>query len=82
MEKTLYMKEEKLNMAFKMLDLDGNGKISKDELKTVLGSDETYQGKEDSFWDEMIAEVDKNGDGEIDYHEFIEMMKNISLKKI
>ncbi len=83
------MKEEKLYMAFKMLDLDGNGKISKDELKTVLGGnrrliakysfflvyyyrhkqiqkgDESYQGKDDRFWDDMIGEVDKNGDGEV-----------------
>jgi len=41
------MKEEKLNMAFKMLDLDGNGKISRDELKNVLGGDSTYSDKGD-----------------------------------
>jgi Ca2+-binding protein (EF-Hand superfamily) len=38
MEKTLYLKEEKLYLAFKMFDKDGNGKISADELKEVLGS--------------------------------------------
>ena len=38
MEKNLYMKEEKLFMAFKMFDLDGSGKISANELKQVLGS--------------------------------------------
>ena len=29
----------------------------------------------------MIKEVDKNGDGEIDYSEFIDMMNTITLKK-
>ena len=38
MEKNIYMKEEKLYMAFKMFDLDGSGKISANELKQVLGS--------------------------------------------
>lgn len=38
MEKSLYMKEEKLAQAFRMFDVDGNGKISREELKQVLGS--------------------------------------------
>jgi len=38
METNLYLKEEKLFMAFKMFDKDGNGKISAQELKEVLGS--------------------------------------------
>jgi Ca2+-binding EF-hand superfamily protein len=31
------MQEDKLYMTFKMFDLDGNGKISSDELQKVLG---------------------------------------------
>lgn len=37
-EKSIYMKEEKLFMAFKMFDIDGSGKISAEELKQILGS--------------------------------------------
>ena len=38
-EKGVYMKEEKLFMAFKMFDIDGSGKISAEELKQILGSE-------------------------------------------
>lgn len=38
METNLYLKEEKLFMAFRTFDKDGNGKISAQELKEVLGS--------------------------------------------
>ena len=38
MDKTLYLKEEKLWSCFKMFDKDGNGKISSSELKEILGS--------------------------------------------
>ncbi len=33
MEKSLYLKEERLLQTFKMFDLDKSGKISKSELK-------------------------------------------------
>ena len=35
--------------------------------------DKDYKG-EAKVWDQIIKEADKNGDGEIDYTEFIEMM--------
>ncbi|EGR28784.1 protein kinase domain protein, partial [Ichthyophthirius multifiliis] len=81
MEKSLYMKEDKLHQAFKMLDQDGNGKITKQELKAVLGRDQSFAKQNDNYWDDMIKEVDKNGDGEIDYNEFIDMMNIITYKK-
>ncbi len=28
-------------------------------------------------WESLIKSVDRNGDGEIDYNEFIEMMKKM-----
>jgi len=37
-ERSLYLKEEKLWAAFRMFDKDGNGKISAAELKEALGS--------------------------------------------
>jgi len=43
MERSLYMKDEKLHMAFRMLDLNGDGKITKDELKAVLGNEEGFR---------------------------------------
>lgn len=57
-----------------MLDLDKNGKISKDELKTVLGHHDDFKDKDEKYWELMIKDADKNGDGEIDYAEFVEMM--------
>lgn len=57
-----------------MFDIDKSGKISKDELKQVLGNQEGYVEKGEAFWDSIIKEADKNGDGEIDYSEFQTMM--------
>jgi calcium-dependent protein kinase len=76
MDKSLYLKEEKLYQAFKMLDLDKSGKISKDELKSVLGKELNIKNKDDSYWDSMIKEVDKNGDGEVNLIKLKKIHKN------
>jgi len=56
-----------------MFDSDNSGKITLQKLKNVLGQGE-YADKPISYWENMIKEADQNGDGEIDYNEFIQMM--------
>jgi calcium-dependent protein kinase len=70
--KKALLTEKNLKSAFKAFDEDGNGLISADEIKKFLG-----QGRniEEHVWKEILAEVDENGDGEIDYKEFKSMMK-------
>eukprot|EP00455_Lapot_gusevi_P013836 TRINITY_DN1682_c0_g1_i1.p1 TRINITY_DN1682_c0_g1~~TRINITY_DN1682_c0_g1_i1.p1 ORF type:complete len:491 (-),score=204.28 TRINITY_DN1682_c0_g1_i1:224-1696(-) len=65
-QKRLDAKEERLWNAFRQFDLDGDGVISAEEIKRVLGSD-------DRTTLEMISEIDKNGDGSVDYEEFLQM---------
>lgn len=67
-------KEEKLKNAFEVFDKDGDGKINAKELKEVLGKHDGLMDKPDSFWNDLIKECDENGDGEIDYEEFVNMM--------
>jgi calmodulin len=64
--------EEELLEAFKVFDRDGNGFITSHELRHVmtnLGEALTPQEVE-----EMIKEADLDGDGQINYEEFVKMM--------
>jgi Ca2+-binding EF-hand superfamily protein len=58
-----------------MFDKDGGGSISTDEIKQVLSFG---QNLEESVVNDITKQVDANGDGEISFDEFAEMMlKNI-----
>ena len=70
MDRRLYMREERLGEAFSMLDRDGSGKISKDEIKKAL----KLGNLDNATFDKYIIEYDLDGDGEIDYNEFLNMM--------
>jgi len=62
----LLAKEERLWVTFCKLDKNGDGHLSVAEVVETLGKD----GKQAT---EMIKEVDKNGDGTIDYDEFMSL---------
>ncbi|CAG8739483.1 22704_t:CDS:2, partial [Dentiscutata erythropus] len=65
--------EEELKEAFKVFDKDSNGLISAAELKSVMSS--IGEKLTDEEIDEMIHEADVDGDGQINYEEFVKMMK-------
>ena len=67
-----------------MFDKDGGGTISKDEIKQILAYGQDVSNE---TVDAIIKQIDENGDGEISFQEFQEMMKasskwvNLRLKK-
>ncbi len=73
MDKSLYLNKEKLKEAFNLFDVDHNGKISNEEIAKVLG-----MNKKSREISAIIKKYDKNKDGEIDFDEFFEMMKDLS----
>jgi calcium-dependent protein kinase len=71
--------EKNLKMAFDFFDRDKNGGISAKELKFILK--EGNINSKDSVWKNMIKEIDLNGDGQINFYEFKQMMKKVVMKK-
>uniref|UniRef100_A0ACB8E8I4 Uncharacterized protein n=1 Tax=Sphaerodactylus townsendi TaxID=933632 RepID=A0ACB8E8I4_9SAUR len=69
--------KEELIKAFQLLDTEGTGKITFENLKNAFGvlgeviSDVEIQ--------EMIDEADRDGDGEINQQEFLRMMRKANL---
>ena len=77
MDAQTFLREEHLKTAFNMFDVDGSGKIDASELNRLLSGDEFKGIYTNEQLAAAIAEVDQNGDGEIDFEEFMDMMKNI-----
>ncbi|KAG4436631.1 EF-hand [Leptodontidium sp. 2 PMI_412] len=61
--------DDEMRSAFNVFDKDGSGTISVDELGQLM---KTFgENLSDEDLKVMIQEVDKNGDGHIDYQEFV-----------
>ena len=71
-DKRIYLQEDKLRDAFKLFDEDKSGKISKSEISKVLKFK-----KSGAEMTKLFEKYDLNGDGEIDFDEFLNMMKDL-----
>ena len=64
---------EEINEVFRIFDKDGDGFITADEIKDEMGN------HGDIFTEEQVKQMmqgaDTNGDGKIDYEEFVKLMQ-------
>jgi len=67
-----------MRAAFNLFDKDGGGTIEADEVAKILGAN---AAADDSVWQAVIKEVDTNGDGQIDFEEFREMLLKLADRK-
>ncbi|MCM0590020.1 MAG: EF-hand domain-containing protein [Gloeotrichia echinulata DVL01] len=63
-------RQSRLKLAFSVFDEDGSGQITTNELRSVM----SQFGLTDAELDEMIKEVDHDGDGSIDFKEFMKLV--------
>lgn len=64
--------DEELLEAFKVFDRDGNGYITSQELKNVMTNLGEFLTPDEV--EELVKEADLDGDGQINYEEFIKLM--------
>lgn len=64
------LSKDKLDQAFKIFDLDGDGFITRSELASVMGGIQL----DDNQWKALVADCDENGDGQISKEEFWELL--------
>jgi Ca2+-binding EF-hand superfamily protein len=65
MDENVLLSDKNMQTAFKIFDLDGDNTISINEIKTLLSYGSNTN--DNKVIEEIIKEIDKNGDGEIDY---------------
>ena len=71
-------RKNKFLKAFQLLDKNGDGKISKEEIKAVIK--QCGGTLFDEEVEKVIKDVDKDGDGYLNYNEFLNIMMKWNFK--
>ena len=74
LKKETMISKKNLEATFQIFDRDGDGSISAEELKSILGEN---IASEDGIWAQIITKVDQDGDGQINLREFKDMMMKL-----
>lgn len=72
--------EPNLKKAFALFDADGDGSITRDEIKKVFNGG-AVAPKNEAVWEQIMTEVDVNRDGLISYDEFKNAMFDVLNKR-
>jgi len=78
LDKKFYAKEDMYWKAFRKFDKDGSGAITYSELKQLFGEPAALGASEASL-QAVLRETDVNGDGKIDFQEFMNMMRSVEM---
>lgn len=74
LDKSKVLSMDRIVSMFKLFDRDKSGKITLDEFQFVFNQNDNLLVDN---WQELIKEVDLNGDGEIDFEEFKILMRKL-----
>ena len=78
--KERFINESVLRFAFRYFDKDNSGEITFDEIESVFKDSVADKSKVHESLKAIVQEVDTNGDGQISFKEFSDIMKKM-LKK-
>eukprot|EP01017_Pseudomicrothorax_dubius_P043480 TRINITY_DN7248_c0_g2_i2.p1 TRINITY_DN7248_c0_g2~~TRINITY_DN7248_c0_g2_i2.p1 ORF type:complete len:354 (+),score=73.86 TRINITY_DN7248_c0_g2_i2:129-1190(+) len=71
MNREKLLSRQKIEQAFRLLDLNGDGYLSKEEILSALGGVEL----DDDTWTDLIQDFDLNRDGKISLKEFVDLLE-------
>ena len=69
-DKIALLNKHNIRAAFNVLDENGDGKISREELKKWFKADENTMDPDEKMWDEIMNQVDEDRCGAITWTEF------------
>ena len=68
------LRNDNLKLCFNEFDTDGSGKISVDEISAIFKNGNNENPEDIEVFKKMIKDADENGDGEISFEEFQDIM--------
>ena len=77
-----YPQTDQLHKEYLALDIDGDGDISEAELMALLKALKRKLNMSEKAIKNLVKDADRNGDGQIDFNEFLNLVENVEKRKI